>query len=240
MKKAFMLALSVLMIFAFISCDDSNQPQETVLESWTTPDELNNIFSSGLYSGNIEKGTNGVILKAAEPDSAAGVEETTGPSTYFGETDKNYDWNGSKLAVRFTLDASTLTSDQAVSFVLGFNKTEEESFSHVDEIRFGVTNSEDIFYANELSGINHGEIEKDISEIKAGKEISSVDSVPCEFVVSYDAESDTFTYSISAGGVNLAENKTRTEVADIVGLRYLWAASLNGKVEISNLEIVSL
>lgn len=237
MKKALMLALSVLMIFAFISCDDSNQPQETVLVSWNTPEALTAIYTT--YSENIESGESGIILKAANSASVGGVE-TTGPSTYFGEADKNYDWNGSKLALRFTLDASTLTSDKAVSFVLGFNKTEEESFSHVDEIRFGVTNSGNTFYANELSGINHGEIEKDISEIKAGKEISSVDSVPCEFVVSYDAESDTFTYSISAGGVNLAENKTRTEVADIVGLRYLWAASLNGEVEISNLEIVSL
>lgn len=99
-----------------------------------------------VYSDACVQGRKGIILKKD-------VENETGASTYFGEADKNYDWNGSKMTLSFDLDLSALTeTDDYTQFILAFNYQNGEQFVHADEIRFGIVKTENGFVVNQMSG----------------------------------------------------------------------------------------
>lgn len=231
MGKKVIIALGIVaMLFAFTACEEKT-PAPEVIGSWTTPEAVYGIFESGLYSENAEQGEKGAILKVEGKEDT----ETTGPSTYFGEEDKNLDWDGIEATVSFDLDLSKLEEGQATTWVLAFN---QEDYTFIDEIRFGIAKTENGFAVNELTGINHGNIDLDIAAIEAGGKTFTKNEISASFTVSYDKQNKGFTYSMKVGGVTL-DGTSRTEPADIVGFRYLWnaSASADSSVEISNIVI---
>ena len=61
--------------------------------------------------------------------------------------------------------------------------------------------------------------------------------ISASFTFAYDADTKEFTYSMTIGGKAFGDI-TRTELNDLVGLRYLWNARLNKDgVELSNLTL---
>lgn len=183
-----------------------------------------------VYSDACVQGRKGIILKKD-------VENETGASTYFGEADKNYDWNGSKMTLYFDLDLSALTeTDDYTQFILAFNYQNGEQFVHADEIRFGIVKTENGFVVNQMSGASDDA--SNIAAIKGeGAQTFTDVEISAGFTFEFDKETKELTYSMTVAGKSFDE-VTRTEVNDLVGLRYLWNARLNKDgVELSNITL---
>ena len=183
-----------------------------------------------VYAGACVQGQKGIILKKD-------VENETGASTYFGETDKNYDWDGERATLSFDLDISALTeTDDYTQFILAFNYQNGEQFTHADEIRFGIVKTEDGFTVNRMDGA--ADDASNIAAIKGeGSQTFTDVKISASFTFEYDKETKEFTYSMTVAGKAFDEI-TRTEVNDLVGLRYLWNARLNKDgVELSNITL---
>lgn len=181
-----------------------------------------------MYDDQTEVGTKGIILKVE-------TESECGPSTYFGETDKNFDWNGEETTIAFKLDLSAL--DQVgdyTEFVLGFNKLVDTTYSHVTEIRFGIAKVENGFKFAELMGVdwtNH--TEKDT--ILESDKVFTANDVECGFKIAYNNDTNVLSYSLIADTLKIENTQTLTD--DIAGLRYLWNTFSNVEgVELYNLE----
>lgn len=179
------------------------------------------------YASASTQGEKGIILNKD-------TEEGTGASTYFGEEDKNYDWDGTAMTLSMDLDLTALDEEgEFTIFVLGFNKEVDGAYSHVDEIRFGIAKTADGYKVNELIGVNYDD-EADLAAILAGDKTFTATEITASFEIAFDAETNALTYTMTVGGQELANEKTTAE--DVVGLRYLWNAYLNGDgVELSNL-----
>lgn len=179
------------------------------------------------YASASTQGEKGIILNKD-------TEEGTGASTYFGEEDKNYDWDGTAMTLSMDLDLTALDEEgEFTIFVLGFNKEADGAYSHVDEIRFGIAKTADGYKVNELIGVNYDD-EADLAAILAGDKTFTATEITASFEIAFDAETNALTYTMTVGGQELANEKTTAE--DVVGLRYLWNAYLNGDgVELSNL-----
>lgn len=191
---------------------------------WNSPEAVVDVFKNeSPYSANVEQGEKGVILKPSTEYS------TTGPATYFGSSDdKNYSWDGTKSTISFNLDLSGLGNGQATTWVLSFNKlTDGTTYEFADEIRFGISrDSLGVLHVNELSGINHNNIDADIANIEElGSETITGNDINASFSMLYDNSSKTLSYSMNIGGVVFTGDHVETE--DIVGFRSLWNASLS-------------
>ena len=181
------------------------------------------VFKKSPYSANVEQGEKGVILKPSTDDP------TTGPATYFGSADeKNYSWDGTESSISFNLDLTGLGNNQATTWVLSFNKlTDGTTYEFADEIRFGISrDSSGVLHANELTGINHNNIDADIANIEgSGSETITGNDIKASFSMSYDNSSKTLSYSMNIG--DAVFTGTHAETEDIVGFRSLWNASLS-------------
>lgn len=183
-----------------------------------------------VYADASKQGDNGIILNK---DIANG----TGASTYFGETDKNYDWDGSEMTLAFELDLSALSAtDDYTMFVLAFNYKNGDEYTHADEIRFGIVKTDDGFVVNRMDGA--ADDAANVAAIKGeGSQSFTASKISASFTFAYDADTKEFTYSMTIGGKAFGDI-TRTELNDLVGLRYLWNARLNKDgVELSNLTL---
>ena len=183
-----------------------------------------------VYADASKQGDNGIILNK---DTANG----TGASTYFGETDKNYDWDGSEMTLAFELDLSALSAtDDYTMFVLAFNYKNGDEYTHADEIRFGIVKTDDGFVVNRMDGA--ADDAANVAAIKGeGSQSFTASKISASFTFAYDADTKEFTYSMTIGGKAFGDI-TRTELNDLVGLRYLWNARLNKDgVELSNLTL---
>ena len=190
---------------------------------WNSPEAVVDVFKNeSPYSSNVEQGEKGVILKPSTEYF------TTGPATYFGSSDdKNYSWDGTESTISFNLDLSGLKNKQATTWVLSFNKLNGTNYEYADEIRFGISrDSSGVLHVNELTGLNHNNIDADIANIEgSGSETITGNDIKASFSMSYDKSSKTLSYSMNIAGAVFTGDHPETE--DIVGFRALWNASLS-------------
>ena len=178
------------------------------------------------YADSCTQGEKGIVLNKD-------TENGTGASTYFGEDDKNYDWDGAQTTISFDLDLSGMQENDFSVWVLAFNKQTDDGYAHVNEIRFGIAKTADGFVVNELTGVAFDD-ETDLANILAGDKTFTESEVTASFTVAFDSATKQLSYTMTVGGQELTNAQTMTE--DIVGLRSLWNAYLKGDgIELSNL-----
>lgn len=181
---------------------------------------------TGMYCANCEVTNKGVVMNED-------TENDTYGSTYFGETDKNKDWDGSAITVTFKLDVSVLEDGDFTSWVLGLNKLNGEAYVHTEEVRVGIAKQGDVYYMNELTGINYDDA-LDFDAVVTGGHTIEVNNGKAQVSISLEWADDVVEYEIDVNGEKVTNQKT---AVGVVGFRYLWNAnaSVNGVV-ISDLE----
>ena len=206
------------------SGDASHKETRTVSALGKTADVFD-FFTT--YASACEQGEKGFVLNKDTQDNS-------GASTYFGEEDKNFDWDGTETTISFDLDLTALDEEGDFTiFVLAFNKEADGAYLHVDEIRFGIAKTADGYAANELLGVAYDD-DLDYASIVTGAKSFTEEKIAASFEISFDAETNALTYTMTVGGQELSGEKTTAD--DVVGLRYLWNACLNKDgAELSNL-----
>ena len=189
-----------------------------------------------LYADNCTASSNGVIMNRYVDN---GNTTNFSGATYFGEEDKNLDWDGTEMTIEYDLDLSVLEEGKYTSWVLAFNKnsgsTETPSYGHVDEIRIGIAKTANGFVAAELNGVWH-DAEKDYETIVNGAfEEKAFEGEKANVLITISYEEGTLEYSFDVNDTVITNEKA---VEGIVGLRNLWNAAVNvDGVEISNLKL---
>ena len=208
-----------------VCSEDATHKEERTVDALGKTPEVFDFFT--MYASASTQGEKGIVLNKE-------AESGSGASTYFGEEDKNYDWDGTAMTLSMDLDLTALDEEgEFTIFVLGFNKEAEGAYTHVDEIRFGIAKTADGYKVNELTGVGYND-DTDYAAIVAGDKSFTSTEITASFEIAFDAETNALTYTMTVGGQELTNEKITAE--DVVGLRYLWNAYLNGDgVELSNL-----
>lgn len=202
-------------------CPDADKGrEERALEA---DGKTNALFDYFTYTATTcQKGDEGIILNKNTGNNSGGA-------TYFSKdaSVKNYAWDGAETTLSFTLDLSVFTQENDfTAFVLAFNQESDASYVFVDEIRIGIVKTADGFLFNELTGIDHANVQNTIAAVKGEGAKSFTGNTPkVSFTFAYAPETKTLSYTLSVAGQSI-EN-TKTPSADIVGLRSLWNAQLN-------------
>ena len=183
---------------------------------------------SGMYCVNCEVTSKGVVMNED-------TENATYGSTYFEETDKNKDWDGSTITVKFKLDVSVLENGDYTSWVLALNKLNGETYVHTEEVRVGVAKQGDTYYMNELVGIAYDDA-LDYDAVVTNGQAFEVEDGKVQVAISLEWAEDVLDYEFDVNGETITNQKT---VVGAVGFRYLWNANANvDGVVISDLEFV--
>ncbi len=206
-------------------CEDDATHEETrVTDALGKTANVFDFFTT--YASASVKNDVGIVLNKD-------TESNSGASTYFGETDKNYDWNGAETTISFDLDLSAMEENDFTIFVLGFNKQSGDNYVHVDEIRIGIAKTADGFVFDELIGVGYDDA-SDLAQIIDGEKTFTESAVTVSFKIAFDADVNELDYTISVNDDGISNSKTTAD--EVVGLRYLWNAYLKGDgVVLSNL-----
>lgn len=214
-----------LMLLVLVSCTALAACGRTISYGYDT-------FSKEIFDGNanLTETKAGIVFNKSDSNAEYG----TSGATYFGEEDKNLDWDKNETTFTFTLDLSTMKNGDFTVWVLSFNKEVDEIYSHVDEIRFGIVKTAEGYKANEMMGVNHGADNSEVILNNAKAVTASNNKVNVAIKVSADTEKVNYTFTFNDGAK--IEN-SKTVAAEIVGFRSLWnaATSCDGIV-LSNLE----
>lgn len=212
----------------YYTCDcgkyfsDSEGKNEIRKDSWviaavgTTADAFD---AFTVYNSASTKGSKGIVCGL---DTGANA----GPATYFGEEDKNLEWDGGKTTIGFMLDLSALEENDFTIWVLSFNKQEEGEYVHsgTHELRIGIAKTETGFVANMLAGVGFDET-ADLAQIVDGGKAFTEDDIAVTFEMSYDKSDSNMTYTLTVAGQEFS-GSTVFE-AQLTGFRSLWNAYLN-------------
>lgn len=212
----------------YYTCDcgkyfsDSEGKNEIRKDSWviaavgTTADAFD---AFTVYNSASTKGSKGIVCGL---DTGANA----GPATYFGEEDKNLEWDGGKTTIGFMLDLSALEENDFTIWVLSFNKQEEGEYVHsgTHELRIGIAKTETGFVANMLAGVGFDET-ADLAQIVSGGKAFTEDDIAVTFEMSYDKSDSNMTYTLTVAGQEFS-GSTVFE-AQLTGFRSLWNAYLN-------------
>lgn len=214
-----------LMLLVLVSCTALAACGRTISYGFDT-------FSKDIFDGNanLTETKAGIVFNKANSNA----DYDMSGATYFGEEDKNLDWDKNETTFTFTLDLSAMENWDFTAWVLSFNKKVDETYSHVDEIRFGIIKTTEGYKANEMMGVNHGNDEYATILNNAKNVTTSNNKVKVAITVKADTEKLDYTFTFNDG----AKIENSRQVAnEIVGFRSLWnaATSCDGIV-LSNLE----
>lgn len=230
-------ALVALAGVTFMGCDDKTKENVPPKTLWTADLSADGIF--GLY-GTVEKNDGSVTLKMPEGKNYAG-------STYFGETDKNYDWvdGGMTVELKLNIDETEYGADDYSVWSLAINETDGKYIT--ENASFFVGHQDGVKFIYKAVGVD-----TDYDALAADS--TAVDLESGSYTMRYD-------YDVNAQGdivltVSLldADNKeiyksannavvaidhegyvpgTAVKEEDVAGLRYLWLArtTVDGVVE---------
>ena len=206
---------------------DADGKNEITEGSWVTPatGTTADVFDEfGTYDSGSEKGTKGIVC-------GLDTSVNAGPSTYFGEADKNLDWDGSKTTIAFSLDLSAMKENDFTIWVLAFNKADGDGYIHSGdcELRFGIAKTADGYVVNSLSGVGYN-VESDRTAIITGGKKFTDSVIDASIEVAVDSE-NVMTYTMTVGGVEMSDDDYETEFKfsnKIAGFRYLWNAFMSG------------
>ena len=238
MKKLIVIALSVMMLFAFTACDPSNDVKEDPIPEGTKGAELKDLFTS--YADNVTVDGDWVILgmtktNAGEPEALSSVD---GPAIKFNESGVVEFGNNNAATVSYTLNLSSLKDNEYTAWSLNYGDAEgnwkadtylfiQKTAAHEYTVALG-----DEGAAHTV--INFIEDEEDMH----AENLRLISQVPAERKTTLTEEDDivdiTLTATKSDDAVELSatvEGKTITmntfnpesaTVADIAGIRTLW------------------
>lgn len=202
---------------------DSEGKNEIQKDSWVTAaiGTTADVFDEfTVYSSKSTKGTKGIVCNLD-------TDANAGPSTYFGEEDKNLEWDGSKTTISFQLDLSALEENDFTIWDLSFNKEKDGQFANTAEyeLRFGIAKTADGFVVCDLfvPGVTFN-AETDLAEILKSDKTFDETTVTVSFEVEIDSD-NVMTYTITVGDVEM--EGTGTFTCDVVGFRSLWNAFTN-------------
>ena len=222
--KKFLTTLSCfcLLVFVGIGLVGCNDP------------ELNNYgFDASIspYNAKVLVTEAGVIMNRQDD-----TEITSSGTTYFGQEDKNLEWNGKNATFNFVLDVSSMEENDFTMWVLGFSKHNGDgTYSHGgEEIRFGIAKTSGGFVANSLVGIDHNDTtgEENLASITTGGinvNVGSDNKVNVTIKVSFYENNEqqlttNYTFLLNETTISPAEKPLPNPV---VGFRYLWNARTN-------------
>lgn len=213
----------------YYTCDcgkffsDSEGKNEIQKDSWviaavgTTADAFD---AFTVYNSKSTKGTKGIVCNLD-------TDANAGPATYFGEADKNLEWDGRKTTIGFMLDLSELKENDFTIWDLSFNKKEGDEFKNTAEyeLRFGIAKTAKGFVVCDLfvPGVTFN-AETDLAEILKSDKTFDESTVSVSFEAAID-EGNVMTYAITVGDVKMEGEGTFT--CDVVGFRTLWNAFMN-------------
>lgn len=213
----------------YYTCDcgkyfsDSEGKNEIKKDSWviaavgTTADAFD---AFTVYNSKSAKGAKGIVCGL---DTGANA----GPATYFGEADKNLDWDGGKTTISFRLDLSALEENDFTIWDLSFNKKEGDEYKNTAEyeLRFGIAKTANGFVVRDLfvPGVTFN-AETDLAEILKSDKTFDESIVTVSFEAAID-DDNVLTYAITVADVKMEGKGTFT--CDVVGFRTLWNAYLN-------------
>lgn len=133
MKKSLKLFLIALLIvpcmFMLSACgdddsDDTKGLKTTYNANFTTEDKALSVFSDSLGGVGYNKDAKTITLfKAGDKDQ--------GPNTYFGETDKNLDWDsdGTIVSIKLNIDSSDYAIGEGFNYTVAVNGNDGEFVS---------------------------------------------------------------------------------------------------------------
>ncbi len=203
---------------------DADGKNEITEGSWVTPatGTTADVFDEFvMYDSGSEKGTKGIVCGL---DTSANA----GPSTYFGEADKNLDWDGSKTAISFTLDLSAMEKNDFTIWDLAFNKKAGDAYVNTAEyeLRFGIAKTADGFTVCDLfvPGVTFNE-DTDRAEILKSDKTFTGTTVDVTFEAEIN-DDNVLSYTISVGDVEM--KGTGTFECEVTGFRCLWNAFMSG------------
>ncbi len=221
---------------SFMGCNDKpkNEPPKTL---WTADLSADGIF--GVY-GTVEKNDGSVTIKRQEGQNYAG-------STYFGETDRNYDWvdGGLTVDLKINIDETDYGADDYSVWTLALNETDGKYIT--ENSSFFVGHEDGVKFIYKAVGVD-----TDYDALAADS--SAVDLESGSYTMRYDYDVNAqgeivLTVSLlNANGneiyksannavvvIDHAEHVAGTAVneEDVAGLRYLWLArtTVDGVVE---------
>lgn len=210
-----------------VCTEDETHKEERAVDAIGKTPALFNAFTT--YAAASTQGEKGIILNRD-------ADNNTGASTYFGEEDKNYDWDGSEMTISFDLDLTALNEEGDFTIlILAFNGENEGVYAHANEIRIGIAKTATGYAMNELVSGSYSDDAVAYSEIVAANKNFTATEVTASFTVAYEEEGNELTYTLKVADQSVENTKTDSNDA-IVGLRYLWNSDLNKDgVELSNL-----
>ncbi|MDY4788921.1 MAG: type II secretion system protein [Bacilli bacterium] len=214
-------------------CDACGNSYHEIEAKKINNDTLEDVFKTPLEYGKVLAVDNGIKI--------AKDNDGSGPTTYFTETDKNLDWDGSATTVSFDLDLSSMENNDNVQFSLGFNGT---NGSQNTEIMVGLAKSNDKYYAlapmtncfsDDAGNWGKGNL---AVILRDGEEINN-----SKVTVSMKLEviGDTIHYDIKVANYEKSGDHVN-KIANIGGFRYLWNTynsieDVNRGIVFSNLNI---
>lgn len=221
----------------FVGCKDKSKDDVSPKTLWTADLSADGIF--GIY-GTVEKNDGSVTLKTPEGENYAG-------STYFGETDKNYDWvdGGLTVELKINIDKTDYDADDYSVWSLALNENDGAYITENSSFFVGYEDGVKFIYKSEGVDTNYAALAADSS---------AVDLVSGSYTMRYDYDinaQDEVVLTVSllnANGNEIYKSANNAVVAidhtgyvpgtavkeeDVGGLRYLWLArtTVDGVVE---------
>ncbi|MBQ8522177.1 MAG: hypothetical protein IJ458_00755 [Clostridia bacterium] len=220
----------------FMGCNDKpkNEQPKTL---WTADLSADGIF--GVY-GTVEKNDGSVTLKMPEGKNYAG-------STYFGETDKNYDWveGGLTVELKVNIDETNYSADDYSVWTLALNETDGKYIT--ENTSFFVGYEDGVKFIYKAVGVD-----TDYDALAADS--SAIDLASGSYTMRYDYDvnaqgeivltvsllnaNGNEIYKTANNAVEVIDHEgyvpgTAVKEEDVGGLRYLWLArtTVDGVVE---------
>ena len=239
-KKITSFVFVVLLGISLTGCRASTKKTK---ELWSAnfSDGNNNLF--GIY-GTVENGENFITLKPNQNQNYAG-------STYFGETDKNYDWNKGGMSVKLSLDLSSsnfINGDYMV-WSLALNEKDGAYITENSVFFVGTENSVKFISKNVGVDTDYNALASEDAAVTVKNDVYTV-------IFDYDVvEENKIMLNIKlndASGKEVYKSTNNQVVAidhegyvsgsalveeNIGGLRYLWLARTTVNAKITGLQI---
>ena len=235
-------ALAVVSCAALAGCGETN------LWSADFTKEASEIFS--VYSEGAEKTQDNTIILSPLGEGSSRYSA----STYFGETDKNYDWQEGGMNVSYTVKIGEMAEGDFSVWSLALNETDGKYLTELptffvgteDGIKFiynftGVEND----YATLVSDETAVAIEEGEYTVKYMLSVNKDEQLEVEVCLQdeggrkvYSSEKETFT--VIEPELHEGKNYTNETIVKeemVKGLRYLWLTRTSVDVEVLALNI---
>ena len=205
----------------------------------------------GLYGSAQLNQDNTLTLKSVEQD---GVK--VGPSTYFGESDKNYDWQegGMQVAVSFKVNHEELQDGEYAVWSLGLNEKDGKYLTELPA--FFVGTQDGVKCVFKFTGVDNDYValaaQQDAVLLADGTYtlryvFATKSNGEVEVTVKVEKEDGARVYASNAQTFTVIEptlhegkdytSQTVVKEDMVKGLRYLWLVRASVDVVVTNLEV---